>query len=177
MDKRTEYTRKMIKSAFLEALKHKDYGNISVAELCRAAEINRSTFYKHYHRIDDVLDDVLEDVVREVDTVFDQLDLENCVCGRALCQFIRNSGEYQPLFLDNGLSDYIIAKMSKYYSEDYLAHLSKETVTPHEAQQLFWFQMHGCLAVVRRNLSKSDDAWMKIKCAVDGFIQRGLSER
>ena len=59
-DRRTKYTRKVIRDAMMELLNTKPYSKISVAEICRLAEINRGTFYIHYYDVDDVLDDILE---------------------------------------------------------------------------------------------------------------------
>ena len=43
-DRRTRYTRQVIKEAFLKLLEEKEYPKITVTEICRLAEINRGTF-------------------------------------------------------------------------------------------------------------------------------------
>ena len=55
-DRRTRYTRQVIKEAFLKLLEEKEYPKITVTEICRLAEINRGTFYLHYYDTADVLD-------------------------------------------------------------------------------------------------------------------------
>lgn len=40
-DRRTRYTRQVIKEAFLKLLEEKEYPKITVTEICRLAEINR----------------------------------------------------------------------------------------------------------------------------------------
>lgn len=47
-DARVRYTVHMIQNVFLELLKEKPVAKITVKEICEHAEINRSTFYKHY---------------------------------------------------------------------------------------------------------------------------------
>ena len=42
-DRRTMYTRMVIKDALLELLRETDFAEITVAGLCREAEINRGT--------------------------------------------------------------------------------------------------------------------------------------
>lgn len=59
-DRRTKYTRSVIREALMGLLRIKPYSKISVTELCRLADINRGTFYIHYFDVDDVLDDILE---------------------------------------------------------------------------------------------------------------------
>ena len=41
--------------AFLTLLEKKDFGYITVKEICEAAGVNRSTFYLHYETIADLL--------------------------------------------------------------------------------------------------------------------------
>ncbi len=59
MDIRTVKTKKAIKEAFLQLRATKALEKISVKELCKEAQINKSTFYTHY---DDIysLSDALE---------------------------------------------------------------------------------------------------------------------
>ena len=41
--------------AFLDLLEHKDFEYITVKEICKTANVNRSTFYLHYETIGDLL--------------------------------------------------------------------------------------------------------------------------
>ena len=53
-DHRTRLTKMMILNAMTGLLKEKPIQNITVKELCERAEINRGTFYLHYHDIYDL---------------------------------------------------------------------------------------------------------------------------
>ena len=66
-DRRTRYTRQVIKEAFLTLLEEKEYPKITVTEICRLAEINRGTFYLHYYDTADVLDDLLDPLDYQAD--------------------------------------------------------------------------------------------------------------
>ncbi|MCD7891755.1 MAG: TetR/AcrR family transcriptional regulator [Ruminococcus sp.] len=46
--------------AFLELLEQKDFEYITVTEICKKADVNRSTFYLHYETIGDLLSECLE---------------------------------------------------------------------------------------------------------------------
>ena len=48
-------TRKKIGAALVEILEHKPLDKITVQELCDQTEIHRSTFYKHFSSIFDVV--------------------------------------------------------------------------------------------------------------------------
>lgn len=55
-DARVRYTRMIIRQTFLELLKQKPLTKITVKEICETAEINRTTFYKHYRDPYDLLE-------------------------------------------------------------------------------------------------------------------------
>lgn len=57
-NRKIKITKKALKEALLELLQEKNITQISVTELCQAADINRSTFYSHYETLLDVLDDI-----------------------------------------------------------------------------------------------------------------------
>lgn len=63
-DVRVRHTKERVKNAFFQLLGAKEFSQITVTELCQMAEINRTTFYKHYLDMDDLLrkteDDILE---------------------------------------------------------------------------------------------------------------------
>ena len=92
-DRRTRYTRQIIKDSFLDLLKEKPFSKITVTELCRISEINRGTFYLHYYDIDDVLDDLLNDVITDTSSILDHvLCPEKLGCTYPFCR--KSSGRY-----------------------------------------------------------------------------------
>jgi AcrR family transcriptional regulator len=57
MDRRTKYTKKMIKDTLIDLLlEGKDITKVTVSEICEIADINRATFYRYYLDIFDLLD-------------------------------------------------------------------------------------------------------------------------
>lgn len=66
-DPRVRYTRMIIQTTFLELLQQKPLSKITVREICDKAEINRSTFYKHYQDCYDLLDKLKEDTLARFD--------------------------------------------------------------------------------------------------------------
>ncbi len=70
-DLRVVKTRANIKAVFCEMLKKEPVEKISVTELSRQAQINKSTFYLHYQDIyalyDEVRDDFLQQMIRSMD--------------------------------------------------------------------------------------------------------------
>lgn len=66
-DRRTIYTKNVIKDACYQALKKKPIEQITVTELCKAAEINRSTFYLHYMDARAVYEEMLSEIVDDIE--------------------------------------------------------------------------------------------------------------
>lgn len=57
-DRRTTYTRQIIRETFIELLRQKPIGKISVTELCTIADISRGTFYLHYSDCYQILEEL-----------------------------------------------------------------------------------------------------------------------
>ena len=77
-DRRTLYTRSVIKDSLLEALGEKNFDQITVTDVCRRAEITRATYYLHYQSLTEVLDELLLDALQceENKTINPNADLE-----------------------------------------------------------------------------------------------------
>ena len=73
-DKRVIRTKKAIKSALFKLMEQKDVDNISISELTKEANVNRRTFYTHYHGITDILDEVESDLVAALARLVKSID-------------------------------------------------------------------------------------------------------
>lgn len=69
-NKRRQASIERIKQTFLALLKAKEPIQITVSELCKAAQINRSTFYANYADIFDLADKICQELEQEVNRIF-----------------------------------------------------------------------------------------------------------
>lgn len=69
-DLRVVKTRRIIREALLELMSERELSGISISELCKKAEINRKTFYRHYREIGDVISELEDDMLGEFAEVF-----------------------------------------------------------------------------------------------------------
>ena len=90
-DRRTRYTRQVIQEAFFELLREKDFERISVADLCRRADINRGTFYLHYVDKYDLLDQIIDEMLDE--------ELPEEEQALTMCQRVPVREDYRLLYL------------------------------------------------------------------------------
>lgn len=66
-----------IRATFLEILAHKDFHKISVQEIIKQADINRSTFYAHFLDKDDLMETIQLDLLEETMGALPSLNIEN----------------------------------------------------------------------------------------------------
>lgn len=177
-DRRTLYTQAAIKDALLGLLAEKDYADITVADLCRAAELNRGTFYLHYRNIAQVLDELLDDALGRVRNVLDQVGGgSEEKCAYPFCRFLRENPKYQPLFFSDSLRSRVMGRIAQLGEESFIRQLQGTShYSPEVLRALFHFQINGCLAVCRRSVQIPDTQWNEIQCGVDRFLKRGFAE-
>ena len=180
IDRRTRYTRMVIKDTFLSLLSEKDYADITVAEICRGAEINRGTFYLHYDNIRQVMDELFDDALRNTHgmlTQFGCMESGDTGCSYPLCRFLRDNRKYQPLFFSDSLQSHVIEKIAASSRDTFLEEMGKATGLDEESLlAVFYFQLNGCLAVSKRNAGISDEQWEDIQCQLDRLLKAGVEE-
>lgn len=74
VDKRVIRTKKAIKAALFKIMETKALGEITISELTAAANVNRRTFYTHYHNLTDILEEIEADLVTELRTLLEGVD-------------------------------------------------------------------------------------------------------
>ena len=60
-DRRTQYSKRMIRESLYTLMKEKPLNKISVTEICQRADVNRSTFYTYYTDIYDLHQKILKE--------------------------------------------------------------------------------------------------------------------
>ena len=177
-DRRSLYSQAVIKNALLKLLGEKDHRDITVSDLCRAAEINRGTFYLHYGNIGQVLDALFDDALGSLHGVLEQVGIPAAgedKCAYPLCHFLRENKKYRALFFSDSLHSQVIRRLTQAGEDGFVRRLQASSqASPEILRTLFFFQINGCLAVCKNGLSRSDEQWSKIQCSLDGFLKRGF---
>ncbi len=68
-------TKTLLKNSLLELLQTQSIQKVSIKQICQGAQINRSTFYKHYGSQFDLLREIEQDTVEQIVSLL-QLHLE-----------------------------------------------------------------------------------------------------
>lgn len=186
IDRRTLYTINIIKDSFLDLINQKAYTQINVAELCRQADITRSTFYLHFDNLTDVLNAVLDDAflfnqstslstLPESQPLTIDLLRENESLLPA-CQRIADSSKYRQLLMDPSLSEYIIGRIIAHEKDKIVPSIQKRTgLNKNEAELLFIYSINGSFAINKRHHFIKDDAWYQELQLLNTFTSGGYN--
>lgn len=70
-NRRVRMTKKLIKDAYLELLESNPSEKISVTDVCKVADVNRSTFYMYYEDTIALRHDIENDVMDQIPVLSD----------------------------------------------------------------------------------------------------------
>ena len=153
MDRRTKYTKKVIKETFLDLLSKKELNKITVSEICTKADINRATFYRYYLDVYNLLEKIEEELLLELKTAYIKDDVDSfsisAFVEAILDTFIKNQQLIKILFNTNNniyfLNDFleVVYDKCKLRWETDLPELTEEEI---EYGTVFIF--NGALGVV-----------------------------
>lgn len=76
-NKRRKASQEKIQRAFMNRLQGTDIHRITVADICKDAQINRSTFYANYLDVYDLADKLHNELSKELEIVMSDVDREN----------------------------------------------------------------------------------------------------
>ena len=68
--RRVRMTKMLLKNALIDIMKIKSIHLISIKEICEEADVNRSTFYRHYNTQYDLYDEIIEDIANDIGAIY-----------------------------------------------------------------------------------------------------------
>jgi AcrR family transcriptional regulator len=116
LDLRVRRTYKFLWEALVELMAERDFGSVTVTDICERAMVHRTTFYKHYedkygllsHGIQDELNALFEAVDEALDTPV-EMDGETDTRGWLIAVFdhvLKKKGFYRLMLTGSGLSQF-----------------------------------------------------------------------
>lgn len=76
-NRRIKMTKFLLQQSLIELMHDKSIHEITVKELCEKADINRSTFYKHYETVYLLYSEILANVNRDISQIIGEMKTEN----------------------------------------------------------------------------------------------------
>lgn len=169
-------TEKAIRSALLALLAEKPLADVTVAELCRAAHVSRSTFYEHFGNVADVYDAIVREFSAGISPVMAQVARPggDACAGMPFCTRLREGGPFTAAVKDDRFLSAFMQEAGLLEKHDLYGLLVGAGYTPDQARAICAFQLAGCFTAARTT-NVADDAWPGVKAVLDRFILGGVS--
>lgn len=97
--RRVKMTKMLLKESLIELMKEKSIHSISIKDVCDGADINRSTFYRHYNTQYELYDDIVQDLVADISEIFEQVKCEGYKANVFLTRLFQYIEEKREIFL------------------------------------------------------------------------------
>lgn len=100
-DRRITRSKRALRTALIELMEERGLDGLSVNDLCARADLNRGTFYNHFHDKDDLLTTLEDEVIADLERIQEQMkDL-------TVMDLVRYRTRKQPLPFLVDLFDYL----------------------------------------------------------------------
>ena len=160
MDRRTTYTKKIIRETFLNLMEEKDISKITVTEICEEADINRATFYKYYLDIYDLLEQIEDELYKELEKILNK-SIGNVTLKEVILGIIETIGANKDICKiilgEHGNKDFLL-KILYLVRENCFSIWKKdfETLYEDDFDYLFTYTANGSIALIQ--------FWIKNDC-------------
>ncbi len=102
-NRRVTITKRMLKDALIEMLRYTDIHHVSIRDLCKRADVNRSTFYKHYTSQFDLLSDMEKDLLTFLSQTITEHETQPIKIMEKVCIYLENNLEFGRLIINNNI--------------------------------------------------------------------------
>ena len=151
-DRRFQFTEGIIREAYLEMLAEMPARRITVTDLCRRADLNRSTFYLHYQDCAELLDvlssELAERIFARISNMFrDEQSMQRNMIAMMNPDFFSNPNDWNIFISESShCSEKIVAKAREVTVASWL---ERSRLTEEQIHMLFTYVTNGCFAVTR----------------------------
>ena len=138
-DLRIRTTKNMIHQALMRLLKSKPLEKITVVELCKQAQVNRSTFYKYYGSQYDVLEDIVQNLFHQLGefSVKSQSGPQKMIFSKEMLAFLLEHKQLCQTLLDCVPSPYFQNKLLNILQYDDSFSKNSQTSIPRSRRESF----------------------------------------
>ncbi len=155
-DRRSAMTKRMLKDALIEILKETDIYHVSIRELCLRADVNRTTFYKHYGNQFDLLDDMVNDLLHLIETTIAEDKEKSASTIEKLLAFFERDIEFIRLLLNSNVDAEFPQKLFSLSIVANTIEVMMSSVPKMRYEYVNRFVMFGMFEMLRYWLNKED---------------------
>lgn len=115
-------SRRMIREAFLELVKEKDINKITVTDIVKKADLNRSTFYAHYADVRAILEEIENEVIDKMLEILKKFEFKNFFNNPTpllleVSRFIERNQEIYKILLNAPGSEIFLKKLKHVFAQ------------------------------------------------------------
>lgn len=151
-NRRTQYTKKIIREEFLELLQQKDITKITVTDIAEAADINRGTFYKYYKNPYDLLQHIEKEFINEIleNIQMDKLPLD--VWLETVLTILKKNKHISQLILANTSSKHLLTDLLEIVKPEAFQRFQYyfNQATEEELELYFAYFVSGSVGLIER---------------------------
>lgn len=144
-----DFIDKKIREAMLYLLGQKKFDDIYIKDICDIAKINRSTFYNHYHDINDLMIKMENSIADQFRSIFDFSILHNKEMLRDYFNFIKENKDFYVAFMNSNYDFKISKGLVMDYISDHYTESDDQNNSKHETLYHQVFFDAGILAVTK----------------------------
>jgi AcrR family transcriptional regulator len=161
-DLRIRNTKKRLRTTIAQLMSEKPIQNITVAELCAKAEINRSTFYAHYSDIYDLQQKLEQEIYAEFQATLAQVDLEGSsspdnvpIFMVTMFGFLKRNADMCAVFLGPHSDRKFVMNLLDIAKETTIDQYGRayKKASAHQLELFYTFIAYGCIGLL--------EYWMK----------------
>lgn len=148
-NRRTIMTRQMLQDALIKLLQEKPISQITIKEVCKQADLNRTTFYLHYPHLDALLLDIQNTASDRIDEYLQSIQAEKDKINYIvlLLEYIKqNPSLFKILFYEDNFS-----YLQNQFTHHFLEVISGQAIqgaTPEQTRYAKAFVTSGCIGLI-----------------------------
>lgn len=151
-DARSQNTLVAIRSSILELLQKKRLQEITIAEVCRSAHINRGTFYHHYFDIYDAYESIEDEFFEEISVRLSSVDVSRLELSffQEILEFISEHCAFTLFIYTNNGKNSLLTRLIDYVKNKYIRDYSARfpQLSRARIEKIFTYGINGSMAVI-----------------------------
>lgn len=153
LDRRSRYSITVIRQALFELLETKALDEITVVDICRAADVNRGTFYKYYRDVPDLYEKTEDALVEELHGLPESSgspDPQEHFYLKKVLTMLANNKEFAYIAQNKDFSQRLAQKLLTYYIPQLQQNIEKKcpAALSGDTDLLLEYILGGCIRVI-----------------------------
>lgn len=156
--RRTKMTKLLFHTALIELMQEKPFSRITIRDICEQADLNRTTFYKHYNDQEQLIAEIEEELIQKTLDYMKNVSQEEGTIPmiETFLNYVRdNSRMFKVLFSGRENNERMLAYMTNV--TDRIRKNLPDYGTEEEERYILNFIMHGTFNVIQTWIDRDFD--------------------